>query len=379
MSDSAHTPIQPPESHQDHDHDAWTFRIPRPVRREASSQYLVIALVSFGISVSLTRLFLSLSGYPQIGGSVIHISHVLWGGLFLFLACLLLLMISNRQVYKLSAVLAGIGIGLFIDEVGKFITQEYDYFYPLAAPIIYIFFMLFLLLVVRMQRQVKPTPRAELYRALEIMKDWIDTPLSDPEEIELIQRLQDIKNHSTPDNMIKLAGSLAGLVKEDARQSPLDLPTRWEVIRNKLEAHISERGLRAGLAVGFLLMALIAVENLAGDLLSARLPGSWFTLLLESRAGSDLNIQLAPGLYQTRVVLEAAIGCLLLANSVLLLARKTRLAIPLGFGILIFYLTAIDPLLFYFEQFSTILFVLFQFLLLSGLIQYRRRFLSARH
>ena len=37
----------------------------------------------------------------------------------------------------LAAIGTGAGTGLFIDEVGKFITASNDYFYPLAAPLIY--------------------------------------------------------------------------------------------------------------------------------------------------------------------------------------------------------------------------------------------------
>ena len=47
------------------------------------------------------------------------------------------LLFANRWALGTSAVLAGIGVGLFIDEVGKFLTQTNDYFFPPAAPIIY--------------------------------------------------------------------------------------------------------------------------------------------------------------------------------------------------------------------------------------------------
>jgi hypothetical protein len=40
-------------------------------------------------------------------------------------------------VPTVMAILTGAGTGLFIDEVGKFITASNDYFYPLAAPLIY--------------------------------------------------------------------------------------------------------------------------------------------------------------------------------------------------------------------------------------------------
>ena len=87
--------------------------IRRPVRRLHAAQYLLLMLLSFGFSLAGTRLFLYLTGYPQIGGGQLHVAHVLWGGLLLFIAVLLLLTIANRWAFWLSALLAGAGVGLF--------------------------------------------------------------------------------------------------------------------------------------------------------------------------------------------------------------------------------------------------------------------------
>src|SRR3954471_1146116 len=117
------------------------FRFRSPVKRTGAERYQLITLISFAASVVLTRLYLELTGFPQLGSGVLHIAHVLWGGLLLFIAALLPTLIANRWVYLLDAVLGGIGVGLFIDEVGKFITQNNNYFFPFAAPIIYAFFL----------------------------------------------------------------------------------------------------------------------------------------------------------------------------------------------------------------------------------------------
>jgi hypothetical protein len=109
----------------------------RPSIREGAERSLLLVIVSFVIAVVGTRWFLEATGYPQVGGGELHIAHMLWGGLALVIAALLGLVVSASWVPTVMAILTGAGTGLFIDEVGKFITASNDYFYPLAAPLIY--------------------------------------------------------------------------------------------------------------------------------------------------------------------------------------------------------------------------------------------------
>ena len=77
-------------------------RIRRPVKRESAERYLIATLVSFAGAVILIRIFLELTGYPQVGNSQLHIAHVLWGGLLLFVAFPLSLLLANRWVYSVG-------------------------------------------------------------------------------------------------------------------------------------------------------------------------------------------------------------------------------------------------------------------------------------
>ncbi len=126
--------------------------------REGAERSLLLVTVSFAIAVVGTRWFLQATGYPQVGGGELHVAHMLWGGLALVIAALLGLVVSASWVPPVTAILAGAGTGLFIDEVGKFITASNDYFYPLAAPLIYGLLLAFALvfLLVRHRRGGAP-------------------------------------------------------------------------------------------------------------------------------------------------------------------------------------------------------------------------------
>jgi len=92
------------------------------------------------LTVLVVRGGLYLTGFPALGGDSLHIAHVLWGGLFLVVAFLMLLL-GNKPNKLLTALLGGIGFGLFIDEIGKFITKDNDYFYRPAFVLMYLSFL----------------------------------------------------------------------------------------------------------------------------------------------------------------------------------------------------------------------------------------------
>ena len=67
---------------------------------------------------------------------------------------------------------------------------------------------------------------------------------------------------------------------------------------------------------------------------------------------------------------------MLLVSAILLLVGRKRLAFALGYLSLLLSLTLLDMLLFYFEQFSTVLVVAFQFIVFFGVMYYRKKYLK---
>lgn len=107
-------------------------------RDPAATSHLAGFFVAAVLTVLVTRGLLAASGYPQVGGGGLHVAHVLWGGLLMALAFVLLLSFAGPVVRPLGALVGGIGFGLFVDEIGKFVTADADYFYAPTAALIYV-------------------------------------------------------------------------------------------------------------------------------------------------------------------------------------------------------------------------------------------------
>jgi hypothetical protein len=178
------------------------------VKRERAAEYVLIVVVSFAVSVILIRLYLELRDYPQISFSVNHISHVLWGGLLLFAAAVLMLTFSNTKVLRAGAVLTGLGMGFFIDEIGKFITKDYNYLYGPALPLIYISILLVFMIYIYLSRQKRETAREMFYDVLDDFKDVLDFDLEAGEKAKLEAKLSSITRTEKHKDIRSLAGSL---------------------------------------------------------------------------------------------------------------------------------------------------------------------------
>lgn len=129
--------------------------------------FLVSAIVSiFGI-----RIFLKFTGYPQLGGGEFHIAHILWGGFFMLAAIIILLSFLNKPAANAAAILGGIGFGAFIDELGKFVTRDHDYFFEPTIALIYICFVLLYLISRFIPNYKEETQKEYLVNAIEKIKE----------------------------------------------------------------------------------------------------------------------------------------------------------------------------------------------------------------
>lgn len=248
-------------------------------------------LVSAVTTILIIRLQLWATNYPSLGGSKLHIAHLLWGGLLMLIAIGLLITFVDHRWRQPAAVIGGAGFGFFIDEVGKFVTRDNNYFFKPSAAIIYIVFICLYFVTRWMRSRRGFSPTEYLANAIDLISDaaargltehdrrqvlrWLrlagDEPLV-PAARELLERVPVIPSQERP---------RAQRIAHGARQ-------RYE--------HVSQRGwfrktvvgvflVYGGLIVFFVL--LVGVALLAAEIIQGRISLS-FTVAQLGEAISDI-------------------------------------------------------------------------------------------
>jgi hypothetical protein len=164
---------------------------PRHLIRAADADLLDTFLICAVATIVVIRIFLEATGYPQLGGGGLHIAHVLWGGLGMLLAIVLLLLYLSPTTRLIAAIAGGAGFGAFVDELGKFVTSDNNYFFKPTAAILYTLFVILFLATREVRRFRGLSPEECLVNSVELAERLASGTLTAEERdrgLELLAR-----------------------------------------------------------------------------------------------------------------------------------------------------------------------------------------------
>jgi len=208
------------------------------VRSTKAVQHLTTFVVAAVSTILITRLFLALTGYPQIGGDTgLHVAHVLPGGLLMLIAMWLQLSYIGPGPRPVAALLGGVGFGLFLDEVGKFVTSDNDYFFEPSAAIMYVVFTGFVVGAHFWRRRIPPSDAERVANAAHVLTDGLAGRLSVHRRDEVLHSLDKARD-------VQGSRELRSLLEQVQTRSPA-VPQRleglWQRVSDGFERISSSR------------------------------------------------------------------------------------------------------------------------------------------
>jgi len=199
----------------------------RPLRNDDALLFLESFIVAAVVSLLSIHWFLALTGFPKVGGGGLHIAHMLWGGALMLAALLLLFAYLGRPTQHVAAVIAGLGFGTFIDEIGKFVTADNDYFFRPAVALIYVILVSLFIAGRTLVGHRALSQREALANALDLLQARIDGPIEDDDQA----RIERLLGQADPRS--ELVASIRRYLVELPKRP--DVKAWWETIPRWIE------------------------------------------------------------------------------------------------------------------------------------------------
>jgi len=236
------------------------------------------------------------------------------------------------------------------------------------------------LLYVRVRRHPTSNSRQQLYEILEGLEEVLDHDLDQEEKIELTNKLKVINQNVVDEDFKTLASALLNYVENGQLKVLPEKKTfldDWLIrIRDIENKYIHRSTLRAVLAGSLLALGIYSLWKfipllaigINSQLLQERMAYLFQSGLLTTSGKLDW--------FSAWLALEGSVGFLLIISAIFLILGKDHRGVNLSFISLLLSLTVVDLFLFYFDQFSSILIAFIQFILILGVIYYRKRFIT---
>lgn len=233
--------------------DSHNYLDRKLVRDIQGENLLELFLVTAVASILGIRFFLAMTGYPQVGGHGLHIAHVLVGGLFMLIGIVILLSFLNRSSRDLAAVLGGFGFGAFIDELGKFVTSDSNYFFQPTVGLIYVTFILLYALIKKINSRRWLTEEERLINVLEISKEAVLKDM-DAREKQITMDLLDESDQASP--VVRSLKELLSTIESAPENNPGLYTKTKERVRRFYQSIVKKRWFTKALVGFFLLQAV---------------------------------------------------------------------------------------------------------------------------
>ena len=160
------------------------------IKRDDASDSVLTVMIWAIFSLILVRIFLKLTGYPQIGQGIWHISHALFGGIIMTAGAMISLILYGNKIKKIGAGVFGFGLGWFIDEIGKYLTSDYNYFFQPAVLIIYIVFILLFFVYRFLEKSEEKSVEALYQSVVDQLSEVDEDSLPRSKKRAMIQKLR---------------------------------------------------------------------------------------------------------------------------------------------------------------------------------------------
>jgi hypothetical protein len=210
------------------------------------------------------------------------------------------------------------------------------------------------------------------------MEEVLDQDLSDRERARILDRLNRIQSSATNPDYVHLANALQEFINSETIYLVPHKPNFIERCQNWIDrfesGHVNRTDIRILLAVTLLAMGSLQLLYPVRFMLHVSSQAELTTFVSDLVRSGLVHSQTALAWFEIRVGLQVVVGLILVFSAILYFANKDRRATALGYLGLLLALTSVNLLVFYFDQFSTIVTASAELFVLLVVIYYRRRY-----
>jgi hypothetical protein len=231
---------------------------------------------------------------------------------------------------------------------------------------------------VRIRREPKLDARGELYMVLETLSEVLDHSLEKEERNEIKYRLKMINEKTDNPAYIKLSKELIEFIESDTLRLSPEKENFFDKTINFLnkieEKHLTFHKLKALLILSLIILGVPSSMRFANYVTIDKQARLDFlkNIVSELPESSDYNIMWA----KTHVIIDGIVGLIMSLSAILILFGKIRWGTELGSTAILISLVAVNFILFYIQQFSSIIIAAYQYFVLQSLYYFERKWIK---